>query len=203
MIISGTSEVKEYGLFPHGFVYYLPIIPEIPLTIENKYKGLSLQEIEEKYGNDEAQYVYNTVASGGPDLTEPQPISCDPISKIQVIDWEFEISFPEDGFCAEYTLVIIPNGYFTGHENFKLTSGVFYGSFYKYFKNLNNFKNLFYLLHHPDNYLLKFISPTLDYHEGPLGRLPIASVEHYKTCNIAEKAIRISTFIRAGLIQLR
>ncbi len=39
------------------------------------------------------------------------------------------------------------------------------------------------------NYLLTFISPTLDYHEGPLGRLPIAPVENKRINSLAERTI--------------
>ncbi|HDZ9833453.1 TPA: BREX-1 system adenine-specific DNA-methyltransferase PglX [Yersinia enterocolitica] len=42
------------------------------------------------------------------------------------------------------------------------------------------------------NYLLKYISPTLDYHEGPLGRLPIVDTEFQDTISIAKRAIEIS-----------
>jgi type II restriction/modification system DNA methylase subunit YeeA len=39
------------------------------------------------------------------------------------------------------------------------------------------------------DYLLTFISPTLDYHEGPLGRLPIAPVDKSRIAPLAENAI--------------
>jgi len=39
------------------------------------------------------------------------------------------------------------------------------------------------------NYLLTFISPTLDYHEGPLGRLPIAPIDKNRISPLAERAI--------------
>ncbi|EGV51921.1 hypothetical protein Rifp1Sym_au00010 [endosymbiont of Riftia pachyptila (vent Ph05)] len=42
------------------------------------------------------------------------------------------------------------------------------------------------------DYLLTFISPTLDYHEGPLGRLPIAPVGQEKIDSLAEHAINNS-----------
>jgi len=42
------------------------------------------------------------------------------------------------------------------------------------------------------DYLLTFISPTLDYHEGPLGRLPIAPVEQERIDSLAERAINNS-----------
>ena len=42
------------------------------------------------------------------------------------------------------------------------------------------------------DYLLKFISPTLDYHEGPLGRVPIAPIDHEKLSELANSAILIA-----------
>jgi len=45
---------------------------------------------------------------------------------------------------------------------------------------------------HVVDYLLKFISPTLDYHEGPLGRLPIPPIDRSRTSELADVAIQIT-----------
>ena len=42
------------------------------------------------------------------------------------------------------------------------------------------------------DYLLTFISPTVDYHEGPLGRLPIAPVQVGSVAPLAEIGIRLT-----------
>jgi len=44
------------------------------------------------------------------------------------------------------------------------------------------------------DYLLKFISPTLDYHEGPLGKLPLPKLTIIKNLEISQKAIRIAKY---------
>lgn len=45
---------------------------------------------------------------------------------------------------------------------------------------------------HVVDYLLKYISPTLDYHEGPLGRLPIADMDFGRASEIGRRAIEIA-----------
>jgi len=52
----------------HPYSYPKPVIKDLSY---NKYEGLSIQEIENRYGKDEAQWVY-FMATKGVDLTKPR-----------------------------------------------------------------------------------------------------------------------------------
>lgn len=56
---------------PYGYVFSRPVVNDISPEDPYKYVGLSLEEIKEKFGEKEAQLVYDHAALGFGDLTKP------------------------------------------------------------------------------------------------------------------------------------
>lgn len=56
--------------YVHPYVIERPVVQDIPVK---SYEGMSLEEIEDRYGRDEAVGVYQFIAQSGIDPTKPKP----------------------------------------------------------------------------------------------------------------------------------
>ena len=70
--------------YVYPYSYLKPVIKDLT---HNKYEGLSIQEIENRYGKDEAQWVY-FMATKGFDLTKPSWIKpeSEPYVRVEVFE---------------------------------------------------------------------------------------------------------------------
>ena len=144
MIIKGCSEMEDRFVPWRKYTYYFPIIPEVPMLAVNKYEGLSLQEIRERYGADEAQEVYNIVASGGSNPTKPTMPSCEPIPKILAIDWEYNDDSSDKNYYVNYSLKLLPNACSIANKELEIGDGSISSEFYQDIPNEELLREILY-----------------------------------------------------------
>jgi hypothetical protein len=114
MKIEGSLPInKDNFRFPE-FIYLVPI--KEPM-VHNKYEGLSLQEIENRFGKKEAQIVFDYAALGLGNLTKIEiPFSSPKVEKY--VDWEYiESSF------KDWKFILKSNRYTQAKEDFIVIEG--------------------------------------------------------------------------------
>jgi hypothetical protein len=82
------ANILNIKLYIHDYIYVNNVKEKInPIVIKN-YIGLSFEEIEEKYGYNEAMAVYFSIRNGKFDPTKPYKIECEPYKEVELFDIE-------------------------------------------------------------------------------------------------------------------
>ena len=93
----------------NDYIYYKDIKEKIFPSVIKSYIGMSIEEIKEKYGQDEADLVYCSVSNGIYDPTKPLKIPFEPFKKIRLID--IEIIKNKKEYPYKYIIYLFPNIY--------------------------------------------------------------------------------------------
>ena len=99
--------LNSYDYLCHGYVYN-KCAPKSVKGSDCEYVGLSLEEIEEKFGKDTANMVYSLAALGAGDLTsDSNVVEPTDINIIQCVDVCIQLKNVYEGDCTTGVLLII------------------------------------------------------------------------------------------------